>query len=316
MKKEYILLCIMVLIWSLTFIIVDNLTVFLTPITIALYRFIVASVAFAAITPFEKLIRKNNPPMNDSQINLVNKYELKTKIYSRKRDFLKILICSFIGGSLFFYIQYTSIELIGPTTSALIVCLLSPIFIAILSLIFFNEKLNFMKIGGFVLASIGTIILISRGDLSNIDFFSQNFIGILFGLSMPILWAIYITLLKDLSKRYKTSQIMRYIIYLGTLELFIFVILMGEMDIFIENFFNFYVFINIVYISILAYAFGQFIWAYSLKKLESSKVASFLYAEPFLTLLFSFILGIEQEILVPLIGGILILIAVIIITQT
>jgi len=305
----------MVLIWSLTFIIVDNLTVFLTPITIALYRFIVASVAFAVISPFEKLIKKNNAPMNDNQKNLDSINELKTNIDSRKRDFLKILICSVIGGSLFFYIQYTSIELIGPSTSALIVCLLSPIFIAILSLIYFNEKLNLLKIGGFVLASIGTIILISRGDLNNINIFSQNIIGTLFGLSMPILWAIYSTLLKDLSKRYKTSKIMRYIIYFGTIELFIFVILMGELYIFVENFFNLYIFINIAYISILAYAFGQFLWAYSLKKLESSKVASFLYAEPFLTLLFSFILGIEQNILIPLFGGILILIAVIIISK-
>lgn len=314
MKKEYVLLGIIIGFWSFSFIIVDNLLMFITPITIAFYRFIIASFTLLLITIFEKIWKKKNSFMKNDQEIYKNNEEIIRNSNSSKKYYILILACSFLGGFLFYVVQYNAIELIGPSTSALLVCLLSPIFITILSIIYFNEKLDSLKIIGFILATIGTLILMSRGDLNNLNLFSENFFGNILGISQPIIWAVYSILLKKLTKKLTPIQIMRYVIYIGTLELFIFVIFMGELDIFIENFLNPYVILNIAYLAIIASVIGGILWASSMKKLEASKVASFLYAEPFLTLLFSFVLGIEQDILVPLFGGILILIAVIIIS--
>jgi len=315
MKKEYVLLGIIIGFWSFSFIIVDNLLMFITPITIAFYRFIIASFALLLITIFEKIWKKKNSSVKNDQEISKNNEEIINNFNSRKRDYILILACSSLGGSLFYIVQYNAIELIGPSTSALLVCLLSPIFITILSIIFFNEKLNSLKIIGFILATIGTLILMSRGDLNNLNLFSENLFGNILGIGQPIIWAVYSILLKKLTKKLTPTETMRYVIYIGTFELFLFVIFMGELDIFFENFFNPYVILNVAYLAIIASVIGGILWASSMKKLEASKVASFLYAEPFLTLLFSFVLGFEQDILVPLFGGILILIAVIIISR-
>ncbi len=315
MKKEYVLLGILIVFWSFSFIIVDNLINYLTPITIAFYRFIIASFALLLITFFEKIWKKKNSSMKNDQEISKNNEEIINNLNFKKKDYVLILACSFLGGSLFYIVQYNAIELIGPSTSALLVCLLSPIFIMILSIIFFKEKLNYLKIIGFILATIGTLILMTRGDINNLNLFSQNLFGNLLGIGQPIIWAAYSILLKKLTKKLTPAQTMRYVIYIGTIELFLFVIFLGELPIFFENFLNPIVILNVAYLAIIASVIGGILWASSMKKLEASKVASFLYAEPFLTLLFSFVLGIEQDILVPLFGGILILIAVIIISS-
>jgi len=315
MKKEYVLLGILIVFWSFSFIIVDNLIMFITPITIAFYRFIIASFALLLITFFEKIWKKKNSSMKNDQEISKNNEEIINNLNLKKKDYVLILACSFLGGSLFYIVQYNAIELIGPSTSALLVCLLSPIFIMILSIIFYKEKLNYLKIIGFILATIGTLILMTRGDINNLNLFSQNLFGNLLGIGQPIIWAAYSILLKKLTKKLTPAQTMRYVIYIGTIELFLFVIFLGELPIFFENFLNPIVILNVAYLAIIASVIGGILWASSMKKLEASKVASFLYAEPFLTLLFSFVLGIEQDILVPLFGGILILIAVIIISS-
>ncbi|MFW9937437.1 MAG: EamA family transporter, partial [Candidatus Thorarchaeota archaeon] len=62
------------------------------------------------------------------------------------------------------------------------------------------------------------------------------------------------------------------------------------------------------------YVIGYFIWQNSQNKLKSSKVASFLYIEPFLTLLFSTLLRRAETIIIwNIIGGVIVLVAMLII---
>ena len=58
MIKAYLSLTAMIIIWSLSFIVVDYTVESLTPMTIALYRFIVASAAFLIIDFYSILRRK------------------------------------------------------------------------------------------------------------------------------------------------------------------------------------------------------------------------------------------------------------------
>ncbi|MBA7629425.1 hypothetical protein ES703_36924 [subsurface metagenome] len=84
--------------------------------------------------------------------------------------------------------------------------------------------------------------------------------------------------------------------------------------IFINNFSNFLLFICAIYLGLGCYVLGYFIWQNSQKILKSSNVASFLYIEPFLTLIFSLLLQRSETIvLVNILGGIIVLVAVLII---
>jgi len=295
----------MIIIWSFSFIIVDIAVEFIPPLSIALYRFIIASIAFLLIDLYIKINKKRT-------INKFTSYEEKSKF--SKTDWLLILFSSLTGVSLFFFTQYSAIELIGPSIPALFVCLLAPVIISILALLFFQEKLNKLKIIGFIIASFGGFLLVTGGDIQNITPLSPNFLGYLFALMTPLLWGIYSTLTKKLTKTIPSNKINKYISYLGAIELFIFLLVNNEFSIFINHLFNIVLFLSSIYLGVGCYVIGYFIWQHSQNKLKSLKVASFLYIEPFLTLIFSMILQRSEVIVLwNIIGGIIVLIAVLII---
>jgi drug/metabolite transporter (DMT)-like permease len=223
-------------------------------------------------------------------------------------------VASFSGISLFFFSQYSSIQVIGPSLPALFVCLLSPVLISILALIFFNEKLNKFKGGGFIIATIGGFLLITGGDISVLFPQSANFVGYFYALLTPILWSIYSTVSKQLTQRLDTFKVLEITTYFGTIELVFFALLTNNLLLFLEFFLNPVVLFSSLYLGLGCHILGYYIWNNSQKKSESLKTASFLYIEPFITLFLSFLFQ-RNEVIVPLniIGGIIVLVAVLII---
>ena len=295
----------MVLIWSFSFVLVDIAVKIMPPISLALTRFLIVSLVFIIVDIYLFINRK----MQDNKIE-----DRKERIPYSKREWIYIVISSLCGITFFFVIQYSAIDLIGPSLPALFVCLLSPLLITIFALFFFKEKLNRIKLIGFIIATIGGFLLVTGGDLSTLTPKSPNFMGYLYALITPLLWAIYTIATKKISKEKPNLVTLKYIAYFGTLELFIFVLINNELLLFIQQLGNIFILITGLYLGIGCYIIGYFIWQKSQKELKSSKGASFLYIEPFLTLIFSVLLNRAETILIwNLVGGFIVLVAVIII---
>ncbi len=305
---QYLLLLVMITIWSFSFVFVDIATKdFIDPLPLAFYRFIVSSISFIVLDFYSLICSRNNVSSKKVESN-------ETHSTLNKSDWFLLFISSFTGVSMFFYIQYTSIQLIGPSLPALLVCLLAPILITVFSLLFFNEKLTKLKIFGFTLASVGAFLLITGGDISNLLPSSPNFIGYILALTTPILWAVFSIASKQLTKKISYYTLLKIISYLGAIELLIFLIATFQIENFFLNLLNPIVLITALYLGLGCYVIGYYIWHKSQRELESSKAASFLYIEPFLTLLLSFIFQ-RNEIIVAMniIGGIIVVLAVILI---
>ena len=301
----YGLLILMVFLWGFSFVLVDIAVDFITPTSLALTRFLVASLAFLIVDLYIFIRRKQRSKEHSNTAE---------KILYTQREWIYLIIASFSGTSFFFAIQYAAIELIGPSLPALFVCLLAPVLITILALVFFNERLTKVKIVGYIIATIGAFLLVTGGDLRTLTPETPNFLGYLFALITPLLWAIYTIATKKISKEKSNLISLKYIAYLGTLELFFFVLFNGEFLIFAQNMANPFVLMAGIYLGIGCYIIGYFIWQKSQNELKSSKGASFLYIEPFLTLIFSIILNRSETILIwNIVGGIIVLVAVIVI---
>lgn len=303
MLRNYLQLVFMVLIWSFSFVVVDIAVEFMPPLSVAFYRFLIVSLTFIIIDIYLKILRKKKSNNNDTR---------EIKFY--RKDWIILILASFTGVSFFFLAQYSAIAIIGPTLPALFVCLLAPVVITVLALFFFNEKINLTKIIGFIIASIGGYLLITGGNLNTLTPEDPNYVGYLFAIMTPFLWAIYSTLTKHFTQNNSSLIMLKYIAYLGTIELFIFVLINRELIIFISSAFNIILLICVLYIGILCYILGYFIWQNSQLKLKSSKVASFLYFEPFITFLFSLLLQrIETIVGWNILGAVIVLGAVLII---
>lgn len=303
MLVEYLKVIIMVIIWSLSFVVVDIAIVYMAPLSIALYRFIIASLTFLILDIFQKLQSKESR----------KEFQNKSEKYTR-HEWLLLIFSSLTGVSFFFFAQYTAIDLIGPSLPALVVCLLCPIIITILSLVFFEEKLTKIKILGFVISTVGAFLLLTGGDMNSLLPTSPNFMGLLFALLTPFFWAFYTTATKKIVKTKDPIRMLKYISYFGTIELFIFVLISGQLPNFIGNFLNGALFISALYLGLGCYILGYFIWNTSNKKMKSSKLSSFLYIEPFITLIFSIIFQRSETIVLwNILGGLIVLGGVLII---
>ena len=100
----------------------------------------------------------------------------------------------------------------------------SPIFIIILSVMFFKDKINFSRIAGLLLCLIGVLAIISKGKLElliNFKFTS----GDLWMVGAAIGWAIYSIYLLNWKSNFSLMARFTLIAFFGALSLFPFYIL-------------------------------------------------------------------------------------------
>ena len=308
MLRTYFLLFVMIFFWGFSFIVVDIALDFVTPLSIALYRLIIAAISMTLINWYlRKKNCKNSAISSDRAFNNG----------STKNYWLYLVLASLAGVSLYLFIIYSAISLIGPSLPVLADCLINPILITLLSLFIFKEKLSKNKAIGFVIASIGAYLLITGGNIGVLQPNSPNFLGYILALLAPLMWSLYTIVIKKVKQfdSFRTDfQNLRNISIFGSIEFFVLAIITGEFNIFLSNFLNPIVFLCALYLGLGAFVIGYYIWSYSLTKLRSSSVASFLYLQPFLTLLLSIIFQRDEGVTIwSFLGALVIILALIII---
>ena len=100
----------------------------------------------------------------------------------------------------------------------------SPIFIIILSVLFFKDKINLFRIAGLLLCLVGVLTIISKGKLElllNFKFTS----GDLWMVGASIGWAIYSIYLLNWKSNFSLMARFTLIAFFGAVSLFPFYIL-------------------------------------------------------------------------------------------
>jgi drug/metabolite transporter (DMT)-like permease len=170
------------------------------PISLAFWRW--ASV-FIILSPFVyKNIHKNRTLL---------KKELP------KNFFLGAMGCGVCGAFPFIAGISTTVTNMG------IIYTSSPIFIILLSIIFFNEKISFSRFLGLVISLLGVLMIICKGDIAllmNFRFTS----GDLWMVGAAIGWAIYSIFLINWKSRFDIMTRFSLISFFGALSLFPFYI--------------------------------------------------------------------------------------------
>ena len=304
----YFLLFVMIFFWGFSFIVVDIAMDFVTPLSIALYRLIIAAISMVLIDLYFRKKKSKNLSLISEKV--INKG-------SKRNYWIYIVLASLAGVSVYLLVIYSAISLIGPSLPVLVDCLINPILITLLSLVIFKEKLSKNKVVGFIIASFGAFLLITGGNIRVLQPNSPNFLGYILALLAPLMWSFYTIAIKKV-KQFDSSrtdfQNLKNISIFGCIEFFILVIITGQLSIFLNNLFNIIVFLCALYLGLGAFVIGYYIWSYSLKKLRSSSVASFLYLQPFITLILSIIFQRNDVIgLWNIIGGLIVMVALVII---
>jgi drug/metabolite transporter (DMT)-like permease len=286
---------ILIIFWGSSFVVVKiALGEGLTPIAVATFRFLVAGGLFLIALLFKK------------------SREPDYRLLVEKKDMLTLVSLALFGVTFFFTAQYTGIRMAGASIAAILVCLLSPILIAVFSARIFKEDLVEKQILGIGIAATGTFVVVAGSTLS----FPENrefLLGSLILLSTPILWATYSLLGKKILKKYNPFLIVAYVTMLGGLFLIPFSLAEGSFHQVFTMGLNGW--LAVLFLSITCSLLGYYIWFHVLKQVGAAVVSSFLFAEPLVTVLFAVGFVGEKLSLLILAGGLLIFIGVYLVTM-
>lgn len=236
---------------------------YVPPISLAFWRWV---FVFLILLPFTYFSLKKN-------------YTIIKKEY-QKLFFLGAMGCGVCGAFPFLAGETTSVANMG------IIYTSSPIFIILISGIFFNEKINLMKIIGLISCLVGVFIIIIKGDLNLL--INLNFtIGDLWMLAAAMGWALYSIYLFYWKTNLPIFQRFTLIAFFGVVSLFPFYI--TEEIIFERTLFNSDFFIWVIFAAVSPGIIAFTLYTHVQKTLGASLTGFTLYIFTIYAAIYGFI---------------------------
>ena len=224
-----------------------------------------------------------------------------------KKDFAYFSLLGFIGITFHQWLQSTGLTTSQASTTAWIVAT-TPVFMAILGWLVLKEILSWFQVVGILLAAMGVILVVSEGMVDNL--FDGGFGrpgDLLILLSAPN-WAVFSVLSRYGLNRHPTTRMMFFVMTMGWLFTTVFFFagpgLSDVRNLSIEGW------MGILFLGIFCSGFAYIFWYEGLHVLSVAQAGSFVYLEPFITVILAAIILDENLLWTSILGGIIILVGI------
>ena len=290
-QSGYFMALLATVVWSGNFIVARGLSEVYTPISIAFFRWLIATIV---VFPFAL------PYLRRDYKLLLAQWRL-------------ILILSFIGVTLF----NTLIYLAAHFTSALnlsLFAITAPLYVVILNRIVFREQLSIRQIVGFIILISGLLVLLSKGDPTTLLQLKFNKGDLLMAIAASI-FGTYSVLVKLKNPSIGNLSFVSATFILGELMLLPFFI--GEQLLFTpEISFDANHIIQLLYIGIGPSIISFYLWNKSIISIGSTKAATIYNMLPVFSAFFGILILNEPILVAQLISAIIIVIGVLLVIRS
>ena len=275
-----------VIVWGLSFIATKNVLTEVKPEVIVFLRQLLGILFLAAIL-------------------LKRKRKFSINIREQKWIFVLAGIACF-----HLWIQVTGLQWTTASHTGWIIGI-TPVFMVILGIIFFKEKISSLQTLGIIVAFLGLVILVSKDDLTSLDFIKNK--GDVLIIASSVTWSVYSMVNKKVT--FTLSPV------LTTFYLFLIVaIIIAPFAINRQNFsevlnLSLSGWGSILFLGILCSGVSYTLWAQALNEMSASRVGAFLYIEPFVTFFGSWILIKEEITFLTLLSGLIIIGGVVLVNR-
>jgi drug/metabolite transporter (DMT)-like permease len=225
----------------------------------------------------------------------------------KKQDLFYFALLGFLGITFHQWLQSTGLMTVQASTTAWIVAT-TPVFIAILSWLFLREKLGWLQVFGIILATLGVLLVVSKGHIRELFIGHFGTTGdILIMISAPN-WAIFSILSSRGLQKYQATQMMFFVMAIGWLfTSILFFIGGGISDIGQITWISL---VGVGFLGIFCSGLAYIAWYDGLQALPASQIGAFLYMEPLVAVLVAWAILGESILLITLAGGVIILLGV------
>jgi drug/metabolite transporter (DMT)-like permease len=216
-------------------------------------------------------------------------------------------LLGFLGITFHQWLQSNALQTSEAGTTAWIVST-TPVFMAILGRFLLHEELGWMKSLGILLAFVGVLIVVSKGDFGSISVGRFGAPGDVLILVSAVNWAVFSALSRRGLQTHPASQMMFYIMLLGWLfTSILFVTTNGIAEIpalTVDGW------MAITFLGVFCSGLAYIAWYDALKSLGTAQTGVFLYIEPLVAVVVAFFVLAEPITLASLLGGAVILFGV------
>ncbi len=133
-----------------------------------------------------------------------------------RKSLLNLALLGFIGVTFHQWLQATGLQTARATTTAWIVAS-TPVFIAMLGWLALKEKLGWARVSGIVLAALGVLLIVSKGNLLALFAGQEGTIGDLLVLISAPNWAVFSVLSRRELARHPAARMMFFVMFFGWL---------------------------------------------------------------------------------------------------
>ncbi len=215
-----------------------------------------------------------------------------------------LALVGFIGITFHQWLQSTALQTSLASTSSWIVAT-APIFMALLGWIFLRERFDWLAAIGILLASLGLVLVVSRGEWGKLMDGRFGGTGDLLMLISAANWAVFSTISKPGLKRLPPTQMMFWVLAWGWVFTSVWLWLQGGWQSFSSLSTGGW--ISLFFLGIFCSGVAYLFWYDGLEAIPVVQVGAFLYFEPLVTLIIAAFLLEERINWASLLGGMLIL---------
>ena len=257
-------------IWGLTFLSTKVTVVELKPMTLALLRFIIATILL--------------PPIA---------WLSKTTLSIRWKDAPLIAASGFMGITLYFFFENNGIMRLSASESSIIVGTI-PILTLLTDILLYRRKIKPAVTAGILLSFAGVALIVARSEAA-----MASPAGYFYMVGASLAWVAYTFITKPLGGKYSLLSITFWQIFFGMLGCIPFAIAEAQ-DI---SHLSISIWLNVAFLGVLASALGYWLYVIVLDKLGASRSSVFINLIPVVSIVAAFILLGERLAPLQLIGG-------------
>ena len=269
-------------VWGSTFIFSKTLLDVFTPVQIMLLRFFVAYAVLWCMYP---------------------KTEKTTA-----RDNLGIFFMSLFADTVYFLCENNALRYTLASNVSILVAS-APIWTAVLAHFFIKgNKLRKNTVYGSLIALVGVALVVFNGTVV----LKFNPFGDMLSMAAAICWALYSVMITRYIHRFSSFFLMRRMTFFAILTTLPLAFFMGELNMPLYEFADPHKLFCIVFLGILGIGISYVTWNIATRRLGIVKVNTYIYVNPFVTLVTGALFLHEPITLMSVIGALLIICGVII----
>ncbi|NWG29694.1 MAG: DMT family transporter [Ignavibacteriaceae bacterium] len=275
-----------IIFWGTSFVATKTVLNEIKPVTIIILRLILASILLTIIA-------------------LSTKRKFSINIKNHSWIFILALVAVF-----HLWIQVTGLQYTTAANTGWIIGT-APIFMAILGFVFYKEKITPLQFLGILVALVGLLLLIGKGDITNIGLIENQ--GDLLVLGSAFTWGVYSMVNKKISLSYSPLMTILYLFLMMAVIIIPFNLNTETIDSVVNL--STVSWMWILFLGIFCSGIAYVIWAQALRDMESAKVGAFLYFEPLVTVIAAWFFLQEEITLLMIFSGLLITAGVFIVNK-